>query len=113
MNHLTAAEALTRVIAGAAHGGDGDDGYTISDGDYMALGDVARWLMAGARDRGQVSTAIGLPTVNLEELRQMALAQALERYGRGYGAKIAVCEAMGIDRSTYWRWVNRSLADAK
>lgn len=104
LNHLTAAEALTRVIARAAHGGDADDGYAISDHDYQALGDVARWLLKGARDRRQVVAAVGLPTVNVDELHMLAVAQADERYG----AKQAAADAMGVDITTFWRWRRRA-----
>lgn len=102
MNHLTAAEALTRVVATAAHGGDDDDGYTISDDDYLAVRDVARWLLAGAIARRQ-TTGDRLPRCTLKDLEMAAIKQALEDAG---GNRAQACAALGINNSTLYRITN-------
>lgn len=104
MNHLTAGESLTRVVAMAAQGSDGDDGIIISDLDYLAIKDVARWLLAGARERGQsISDGKRLPTCTLKELEMAAIAQALEDTG---GHKARACAMLGINQSTMYRSLN-------
>lgn len=107
MNSLFASERLIKVIATAAHGGDDDDGYTISDDDYLTLVEVLQWLMSGAKEDGQIMAATGLPTVNIDELKMIALRQAVAKHK----TKVAACEAMGVDRATFWRWLQKERLD--
>lgn len=102
MNYLTGAEALFRVATTAAHGGDEDDGYTISDEDFRAVCDVAKWLLAGAVHDGRFEyrTVYRLPTVDIRVLKRLAVGQALEESG---GNAAAACRAMGISTSTLWQ----------
>lgn len=105
MNSITAAEALMRVAVSAAHGGDQDDGYAISNNDWLAISDVAKWLLAGAVERGLLPP-ITLPTVNADELLCLAAQQAYSRHGTG----AAAARAMGVNPATFWRWRKKSEA---
>lgn len=102
MNYLTAAETIVGVIATA--GIDDEDGYVISENDYIALGSVARWLLAGAISRGEtISQRHRLPTGTLKEIELAAIKQALEDAG---GNKARACAALGINNSTLYRITN-------
>ena len=107
MNWITAAETLLRIKATADQCDDDDECMVITDDDLLDLSSVAKWLLAGAASKGEIT--IGrvvdvLPTVNLELLHRVAAEQALEMHRGEIGA---TCRALGVDNATFYRWRRR------
>ena len=107
MNWITAAETLLRIKATADQCDDDDECMVITDDDLLDLSSVAKWLLAGAVSKGEIT--IGrvvdvLPTVNLELLHRVAAEQALEMHRGEIGA---TCRALGVDNSTFYKWRRR------
>lgn len=107
MNWITAAETLLRIKATADQCDDDDECMVITDDDLLDLSSVAKWLLAGAASKGEIT--IGrvvdvLPTVNLELLHRVAAEQALEMHRGEIGA---TCRALGVDNSTFYKWRRR------
>lgn len=96
VNAALASDLLMLLRIKAAHGGDDDDGYVISDRDMSALYDIELWLRRGPPSR--------LPTPNLDRLKRIAFEQQMAATG-GHLAK--TCAALGVDVSNVWRWRQR------